>query len=46
MNWSGIAYIDVTDEFKRVQIKPFENYMDSVLGEPNCEIENLNDYIS
>lgn len=39
-------YIDVTDEFKRVQIRPFEKYMDSVLGETSSEITDLSDYIS
>ena len=39
-------YIDVTDEFKRVQIRPFEEYMDSVLGETSSEITDLSDYIS
>ena len=39
-------YIDVTDEFKRVQIKPFEKYMDSVLGETSSEITDFSDYIS
>ena len=39
-------YVDVTDEFKRVQIRPFEEYMDSVLGETSSEITDLSDYIS
>ena len=38
--------IDVTDEFKRVQIRQFEKYMDSVLGETSSEITDLSDYIS
>jgi hypothetical protein len=39
-------YIDVTDEFKRVQIKPFEKYMDSVLGDASSELTDLTGYIS
>ena len=39
-------YVDVTDEFKSVQIRPFEEYMDSVLGETSSEITDLSDYIS
>ncbi len=40
------TYIDVTDEFKRVQIKPFEKYMDSAMGESDSEPVDLNGYIS
>ena len=44
--FQGCPDIDVTDEFKRVQIRPFEEYMDSVLGETSSEITDLSDYIS
>lgn len=40
------TYIDVTDEFKRVQIKPFEKHMNLAMGETNPETNGITDYIS